>query len=226
MAKSSKIEKEAALDEDFTPTFSKTIQDINKINAEPEEEPKVLKVVKKPIKASRQKNVPKNITTTSVKKIKNNNSLKQGISFVINPELIIEFEELYNRFRKKTQAYFTYSSKAQLFEVGCIFLEKQYKSKRKFKKAPEKFIAFITRKGKRTAGNQHELRKGSGKAMFISIEADIVQTYYDIIYTFMNQKGDIGNESYSTSYFFYDFLTLLNENFDDFCKYETDNPKD
>ena len=48
----------------------------------------------------------------------------------------------------------------------------------------------------------------------------------DIIFSFLKEKNDIGNEYYSASFFFYDFFKILDDNFEKLCKYEIENPRD
>jgi hypothetical protein len=151
---------------------------------------------------------------------------RHSMSLVVNQKLILEFEELLNKFKSKTKAYFTYSSKIQLFETGCLFLKEQMQSKGNYEEAPKDFIKYISRKGKRPTSPEHQERKGNSKSMFLTISEDSFDIYYNLVYSFLNEKKDIANQYYSTSYFFKDFLDMLNKDFKGLCKYEKDNPRE
>lgn len=152
-------------------------------------------------------------------------NVKHSISLVVNQKLILEFEELLNNFKNKTKAYFTYSSKVQLFETGCLFLKEQMQSKGNYMEAPKDFIKYISRKGKRPTSPDHQERKGDSKSMFLTISEESFDIYYNLVYSFLTEKKDIANQYYSTSYFFKDFLDILNKDFKGLCKYEKDNPR-
>ena len=152
--------------------------------------------------------------------------IKQAVNLAVNKNLIIRFEELLNRFKGKTKAYFTYPSKVQLFETGCAFLKHRYTSNGIYHSAPANFKKFISRKGKRPKSDEHEVRKGNNKAMYLTISEETFETYYNLIFSFLRDRNDIGSEYYSSSYFFYDFVIQLEELFEELCQFEINFPRE
>lgn len=150
---------------------------------------------------------------------------KHSISLVVNEKLIFQLEDLTNKFKGKTKAYFTYPSKVQLFETGCLFVEHLYKDKNQYHIAPPDFIKHIGRKGRRPVSPEHEERKGNGQTLYLNINSDILDSYYNIIYSFLKLKEDIGNQYYSPAFFFKDFIDILEKHFTALCKYEKDHPR-
>ena len=206
-----KIKKEEVVDVETTgPPINPALADIQKINTPKKSEPTIETApkVEIPIRSSDE-------PTT-----------RQSINLVVNPNLIFQFEQILNKFKGKTEAYFSYPSKVQLFETGCIYLEKNFKEKGMYFDAPNKFVLFVSRKGKRPQSEERDVRKGSGKAMFLNLTPDTITIYYNLIYSFLKDKNDIGNEYYSASYFFFDFVNLLENNFEALCQYERDFPRD
>lgn len=199
-----KFKKEEVIDEETSgPPINPTLAKIQQINSPVKKELVVEEIV--PVKESLN---------------------RQSINLVVNPKLIFQFEEILNKFKGATEAYFTYPSKVQLFETGCSFLEDNFKSRSIYSKAPANFVKFISRKGKRPQSDERDMRKGSGKAMFLNLTANTIDIYYNLIFSFLKEKNDVGNEYYSASYFFYDFVTLLDSHFDSLCQYENDNPRE
>lgn len=150
---------------------------------------------------------------------------KHSISLSVNENLILRFEELLNSFKGVTKAFFTYPSKVQLFETGCHFLKNHLSEKKQYKDAPEQFIKYIGRKGKRPSSPEHEIRKSNAKPLYLTVDNEVYTIYYDLIYSFLSKKGDIANPYYSSAYYFKDFIELLADNFEGLCQYEIKNPK-
>ena len=167
-------------------------------------------------------------TADKIKAIKtktDTEAAKHSISLSVNEDLIIKFEELLNSFKGVTKAFFTYPSKVQLFETGCHFLKEHLSKKKQYKIAPEQFIKYIGRKGKRPSSPEHEIRKGNAKPLYLTVDNEVYDIYYNLIYSFLIKKDDIANPYYSSAYYFKDFIELLTDNFDALCKYEIRNPK-
>lgn len=151
---------------------------------------------------------------------------KHALNLVVNKKLILKFEQLLGRFKKKTNAYFTYPSKVHLFETGCYFLRSLMTENNTYHTAPKAFIKHIGRKGKRPYTDEHNERKGNSRPMYLTVDTEVSEIYYNLIYSFLRSKDDIGSQVYSTSYFFKDFIELLSTNYHELCAFESKNPRE
>ncbi len=148
---------------------------------------------------------------------------KKHLRLVVSKDHITDFETLFKRFVEETETYWVNTSRVHLFVLGTLYLEQKYKKANTYHEAPEDFVKFISRKGNRQKSEESTLRKTEATPMFFEVNPEVFQAYYSIIYSFLLTKNDAHNLSYSASYFFKDFLDLLQNSFKSFCTFGKKN---
>jgi len=182
-----------------------------KVKPSPKKEQQARVVAPKPPKAK-----PPVADTTDVK-------AKKHLRLVVSSAHIMEFETLFKRFVEETQTYWVNTSRVHIFVLGTLYLKQKYTRDKIYHQAPEEFITFISRKGNRLKSPEATLRKTDAKPLFFEMDPEIFQAYFSIIYSFLLNKDDVHNLSYSASYFFKDFINQLNGSFKAFCGFGRKN---
>lgn len=221
--------KQEVVEKEFTLDLG-NLSKIGKPTPKAEEATRVAKVdkpsvptVKKPptIKKSRGEALK---TVTKVSAVVNSDTKdKKHLRLVVSNELVVDFEAFFKRFVEETETYWVNTSRVHIFVLGTRYLEQKYKKANTYHKAPEDFIKFISRKGNRAKTDESTKRKLNPVPMFFEVSSDVFQTYFDIIYSFLLKNNDVHNTSYSASYFFQDFVDLLDNSFKSFATYGRKN---
>ncbi|MGB3152505.1 MAG: hypothetical protein WBB27_17755 [Maribacter sp.] len=148
---------------------------------------------------------------------------KKHLRLVVSKDHITDFETLFKRFVEETQTYWVNTSRVHLFVLGTLYLEQKYKRGNTYHDAPDDFVTFISRKGNRPKTEESTLRKTDATPMFFEVEPEVFHAYHSLIYSFLLANNDVHNLSYSASYFFKDFLDLLENSFKSFCSFGKKN---
>ncbi len=148
---------------------------------------------------------------------------KKQLRLVVSKDHIAEFEALFKRFVEQTETYWVNTSRVHIFVLGTLYLKQKYTTAKTYHEAPADFIKFISRKGNRLKTPEATLRKTAATPMFFEMDPEIFQAYFSVIYSFLLSKNDEHNLSYSASYFFKDFIDLLDNSFKSFCNFGKKN---
>lgn len=148
---------------------------------------------------------------------------KRQLRLVVSKDHITEFEALFKRFVEQTETYWVNTSRVHIFVLGTLYLKQKYTTAKTYHEAPADFIQFISRKGNRLKSPESTLRKMEATPMFFEMDPEIFQAYFSIIYSFLLSKNNEHNLSYSASYFFKDFIDLLENSFKSFCNFGKKN---
>tara|TARA_R110000764_G_scaffold51186_2_gene112202 strand:+ start:364 stop:1029 length:666 start_codon:yes stop_codon:yes gene_type:complete len=148
---------------------------------------------------------------------------KRQLRLVVSKDHITQFEDLFKRFVEQTETYWVNTSRVHIFVLGTLYLKQKYTTTKTYHEAPTDFIKFISRKGNRLKSPESTLRKMEATPMFFEMDPEIFQAYFSVIYSFLLSKNDEHNLSYSASYFFKDFIDLLENSFKSFCNFGKNN---
>lgn len=136
---------------------------------------------------------------------------KKGFNLVLSNEDALRFTKLHHYFVSETNVY-KYSSKNEFLNCCIGYLIKYYEKKDLYKTADDGFIKMVTRKGRRPKCERN-VDRSDAVFLFFRLEPLFYNGYYDLMFSFLNHKEDRFNKCYSASYFFYDFLNLVEKNF-------------
>ena len=181
---------------------------------------------KKPKAKAKQKEKPEKTPKSSSKKnTRAGEASNQSGSERTNLRLdvakldIDAFKALNEKFLAKTDLYFSVTNTSQFFTLATSFLEFKYKSNKSYFEAAPGFVGYVGRKGNRPTTEESISRKEDSESIFLALQGETCNTYLNLMFSFLKQRGDIHNKSYSVSFFFRDFIALLNDNFKGFCAY-------
>ena len=163
----------------------------------------------------------KNISLTPSFNVKSDNF--KCLNLIIHHPLNARFNILHNSFIIKTQVYDIASKNAFLSQM-IQFLTDYFKKEGFLKHAQDDFIFFIGRRGKRPKSDRFFPKK-EGTGLFFRIPKPYYSQYIDLIYSFLANRDDLYNRSYSVSYFFEDFLDLIELHFESFVQQYIKNKK-
>lgn len=217
--------KQNVVEKEFTLDLGNISKIANK-NELPKTETVVEKAAPKPKpkpKQEKDRREPLKVETIKVQDAINGDEIKKHLRLVVSKDHKDEFEALFKRFVERTETYWTNTSRVHLFVLGTLYLEQKYEKENMLHEAPDDFVKFISRKGNRPKTTESTLRKAFATPMFFEVDPTIFQAYFNIIYSFLMAKDDTNNLSYSASYFFKDFLDLLENSFKTFCVFGKKN---
>jgi len=213
--------KQNVVEKEFTLDLSNIGRIANRKDT-PKKETPPGKVERKPKKEGKRREAVKDspkVFGPSITEVKT----KKHLRLVVSKDHITDFETLFKRFVEETETYWVNTSRVHLFVLGTLYLEQKYKNADIYHEAPGDFVKFISRKGNRPKSEESTLRKTEATPMFFEVDPEVFTAYYSIIYSFLLTKNDAHNLSYSASYFFKDFLDLLQNSFKSFCTFGKKN---
>lgn len=140
------------------------------------------------------------------------------LRLVIKQSLLDQYEDLHKSYLHDKRAYKNDFSHNVFFSTSVNFLVEKFKKDNIYRSAPNSFIKIITRRGRRPSTNRSPTFEDKG-TLFLRLPPIIYEKYINLIYSYALQKNDASNKNYSTSYFFTDFKSLINENYSDLIEF-------
>ena len=214
--------KQNVVEKEFTLDLSNIGRIANRKKEAPKQETPPDKVEQKPKKERKKREAVKEGPMVFIPS-KTEVKIKKHLRLVVSKGHITEFEAFFKRFVEETETYWVNTSRVHIFVLGTLYLEQKYKNANTYHEAPEDFVKFISRKGNRQKSEESTLRKTEATPIFFEVDPEVFRAYYSIIYSFLLTKNDVHNLSYSASYFFKDFLDLLQNSFKSFCTFGKKN---
>lgn len=126
---------------------------------------------------------------------------------------IARFSDICIRFQGEVKN-FAFSKQSDYFEAFIDFVANKYQTSKLYSEAPDDFIKYIQRKGVRP--NMPDL--GPKEVFYLRPSNSRYKKYLDILYSFLQKYGDVMDPLYSTTYFFKDFLNIVEKDLDKIIK--------
>lgn len=104
-------------------------------------------------------------------------------------------------------------SNNEMFVTCILFLKKDFENRKIFLKCPLDFKEAIIKPGKRKA-TERTFPKDLTSSIIFTIDSEIADNFMDLMFSFIknNPNDNVFNDHHSRTYFFYDFMSLLNSN--------------
>jgi hypothetical protein len=169
------------------------------------------KEVKAKFDVSQFSNVSKGKTVGKESLTTEKNNELATIKFKVHNDQLESFHNLKMDYARENKKFNL--SNNEMF-VNCIlFLKKHFENKKIFLKCPLDFKEAIIKPGKRKA-TERTFSKDVTSSIIFTIDSEIADHFMDLMFSYIKNdpKDNIFNDHHSRTYFFYDFISLLNTN--------------
>ncbi|MEE9361377.1 MAG: hypothetical protein V3U92_02130 [Cellulophaga sp.] len=141
------------------------------------------------------------------------------IQFNIHPDYVKKFHRLKGEYALANDSFNFFVDK--MFCCGVAFLKDNFEKNKMYEKPNNEFLKRVLRAGKRKKNNRSLPIKDSDQ-VFVKIDSKYSDDYNALIFSYMLKydKESIADDKYSRTYFFYDFIDLLEKNKKTFLKFD------
>jgi hypothetical protein len=104
-------------------------------------------------------------------------------------------------------------SNNEMFTKSILFLKNKFEIEKMFLECPLDFKKAIIKPGKRKA-TERTFANDLTSTIIFTIDSDIADNFMDLMFSFIKNdpKDNVFNDHHSRTYFFYDFMALINSN--------------